>query len=528
MRVAPGWRWAIVVAVGMACPGQADERPRTAEVKPATPLAADTALPGPTAGSAVGIPSAPSVALATIDAEPTRIPVIDVEPPRRPVPRATRPLRDLSLIVRPASPRRELTITIGGDLGFNSHMQAVRGDGGSKHGTHLSLRNLTRGLAPLLTGDLNFANLETIVTERNDLRAEPKAFNFRSHPAAVRHAIEIGFNVLSTANNHTMDFGVQGALDTLVHLDRMRSEGRLKAHAGLGRNREEASRPHLIDVRGAHVAFSAIGIVSSGFPYHRASADRPGQMAYQSDDDFDDTAQRLLETRADYRMLSVHQGTERQVQADDNAIRKLRHGAVSGYGIDLVIGHHAHVVQGIEFTEGRLIFYGLGNLLHPGMQNMASFGMCSDYGLLARIHLSSDEHGRLAARAVEVIPLTEMHIGTERMTGDRARDRIHVLNYLAAGLDDRGRRANGVRFQAQADGSGLACLPGAVREQGRIGQLCRSWEGVMATPGALRQRIAAACGPAAMTAVRAREIVARGMLRYDRRAESQSPVLAGN
>lgn len=61
-------------------------------------------------------------------------------------------------------------------------------------------------------------------------------------------------------------------------------------------------------------------------------------------------------------------------------MRKLRHEAVLGQGIDLVVGHHAHVVQGIEIVDGRVIFYGLGNFLHPGMQNMAGMGSAATTG----------------------------------------------------------------------------------------------------------------------------------------------------
>ena len=63
-------------------------------------------------------------------------------------------------------------------------------------------------------------------------------------------------------------------------------------------------------------------------------------------------------------------------------------------GIDLIVGHHAHVVRGVEFAAS-LIFYGLGNFLHLGTANMTSSGICRDYGLMARVHL---RRGRWQAR----------------------------------------------------------------------------------------------------------------------------------
>lgn len=377
---------------------------------------------------------------------------------------------------------------------MGGHMQPVRGDGAVRHGGVIPWREWTERIKPLVNGDLNFANLETAVMVRNDLRAEAKTFNFRSHPEGVRHMAGLGFNLISTANNHSMDFGAAGALETVDHLDRIQAEGRLKAHAGLGRNRNEAGRAHVVEVGDAKVAFSAVGIVTGGFPLHRAGDNRPGQMAYQSAEDFADVTRRLSEAPAAYRILSVHHGIERQVQSDAVAIRKLRHEAVLGRGIDLVIGHHAHVVQGIEIVNGKVIFYGLGNFLHPGMQNMAFMGLCRDYGLFARLHLATDETGHFRVRAIEAIPLTEMHHKVAAMGPSQAAERVQVLNYLAGGLDSVATGARGVRFAARADGTGLYCAEGAGDEPGKIGQLCQGWRGPDVATASQRSRVASACG----------------------------------
>lgn len=455
-------------------------------------------------------------------------------PPDAATTQPTEPIETTATTAAPAPstqpPRRELTIVVGGDLGLNGHMQPVAPHAALKHGANIPWALLTERLAPLIDGDLNFANLETIVTERNDLRPEPKTFNFRSHPAGVRHLVKLGLNLLSTANNHAMDFGSAGAMETISLLDRLKQDG-LLAHAGLGRDREEAGHPSLIDIKGARVAFSAIGIVSGGFPHHRASHDRPGQLAWQSPEDFEDATQRLAFANAEYRILSVHHGSEREVRTDRNAIRKLRHEAVAQRGIDLVVGHHAHVVQGIEVTQGRIIFYGLGNLLHPGMQNMAGFGICRDYGLLARIHLASDETGHLVMRAVEAIPLADMHLRATRMSADEAQMRIHVLNHLAAGLDDTASDSRGMRFSIRADGSGLYCAPGADVEPGKAGALCRGWTGSAVTSSLQRSRIAASCGfGVASTANSAGSQASTGAVRVTARGtlRPQLPLVAGN
>jgi poly-gamma-glutamate synthesis protein (capsule biosynthesis protein) len=399
-----------------------------------------------------------------------------------------------------APARRTLTITLGGDLGLGSHAARVEPAGTRRHGTYLQWHELTAGIRPLLDGDLNFANLETVVTSSNALSPEAKTFVFRSHPDGVRHLASIGFNLLSTANNHAVDYGTAGMRETLRHLELLAADGRIVAHAGLGEASAAAARPRVFDRSGVRVAFSALGISTGG----RAGEQRPGLMEWRVPSDVATVLSGLAAAAADVRILSVHHGEERSVATDSDAIRKLRHQAVLAGGIDIVAGHHAHVVQGIELTQGRLIFYGLGNLLHPGMQDMGRFDMCRDYGLLARVHLAGGPSGRLAVRAVEAIPLTDMHWRVRPMPSTRAAERIHVLNRLANPLDDTESGARGLRFAVRSDGTGLHCEPGADREPGRIGDLCRGWSGPSRTPVDLAARIASACSGRELVASAAR------------------------
>jgi poly-gamma-glutamate synthesis protein (capsule biosynthesis protein) len=391
-----------------------------------------------------------------------------------------------------------LTLVIVGDTGLSGSLQPVRADAGLRHGTPHAWRELTGGIAAEINGDLNFANLETVVTDRNELGATDKAFNFRSHPAGVRHLVDVGFNLFSTANNHSVDFGERGMRETLRHLDDLEAAG-LKAHAGVGIDREAAARPRGITGNGARLLLSAIGF---GAGSYRATERRPGQLLYAAPEDFSAVVARLASAEADYRMLSVHYGDELQVMPGAADLRKLRDEAVRAAGIDLVIGHHAHVAAGVQEIEGRLIFYGLGNFLHLGMQDMAGFGICRDYGLLARLHLARGGDGRYRARAIEAVALTGMHVRTERMPAPQATARMHVLNHLASRLDDAAAKARGVRFTPQADGTGLYCAPGAADDGARIGALCRGWSEPAATPEPLARQIASSCGGSYVSAAR--------------------------
>jgi poly-gamma-glutamate capsule biosynthesis protein CapA/YwtB (metallophosphatase superfamily) len=335
-----------------------------------------------------------------------------------------------------------------------------------------------------------------VVTDRNDLRRDTKGqrgpFNFRSHPNAIRALTDIGFNVFSLANNHTMDYGPAGLHETLKHVAAI-PRNELYAAAGIGLNRTQAGKPHLIRIKSATVAFAALGIATNNLARHRAGKNKPGQMAYRFDDDFREVLVRLTATPADYRMLSIHYGVEGRVRADGRQIKDWRQTAAIANKVNLVVGHHAHVPRAIERAGSSIIFYGLGNFMHHGTANMTAKGICKDFGVMARVHLKRSPSGKLNPRAVEVMPVTNTHIAVVRLSGSKAASRVHVLNYLAGRLPSGGKGVEGMRFTPQSDGRGLYCFDGAARDGGKIGRLCRNWQSASSIPASIRGRIAASC-----------------------------------
>lgn len=396
----------------------------------------------------------------------------------------------------PAEVDRTITITLGGDTGFSPNHAPVNAKGVRRHGQFQSWADTTALIAPHVDGDLNFINIETIVTDNNRLRRDRKGqrgpFNFRTHPNGARHLVERGFNVFSLANNHSMDYGLAGLKDTLRFVEPLKKNG-LKAHAGLGMNREEASRPYIIPVKGRKIGYGAIGIVTNNLARHRAGENKPGQIAYRFDDDFRLVVDRLKKTDSDFKMLSIHYGLEGRVRTDAMQIRDWRKRAALKHGIDLIVGHHAHVPRGVEIAGKSVIFYGLGNFLHHGTANMTSKGICKDFGVFAKVHLARNSDGELRSQAIEVVPITNTHRKPKPMNAASARARIHALNYLGARLGAKDGSATGVRFSPQKNGRGLYCMPGAARHSGKIGALCRGWKPAPGIPAALRGRIAGSC-----------------------------------
>ena len=434
--------------------------------------------------AACGLVASPATALDVVIGKPAVPAERTVEPVAvDPFDLKPRPRQPATLIPKD----KVFTLVIVGDTGLNGTMQPVRADGALRHGRRIPWKQVTAGIAKEINGDFNLANLETVVLSNNGVRSVAKRFNFRSHPTGVRHLVRSGFNLFGTANNHSADFGIAGIRATMRHLDAMRTDG-LLAHAGLGVDRRAAGAPRSARVRGARVLLSAVGI--GGF---RAGDNRPGQLAYRSKDDFGEVTQRLGAASGDFRILSVHYGAELAVRAGSDAIGRFRDLAIKQHGIDLVVGHHAHVPSGVARIGQKFIFFGLGNFLHHGMQNMGKFGICRDYGLMARLHMQKTASGNLLVRAVEAIPVTDMHERPRRLPVARSTQHIHVLNHLARHYDDDRNGMTGVRFSPQADGTGLYCAPGAEHLPGRIGELCRALKPVSAPSVALARRIRGSC-----------------------------------
>jgi hypothetical protein len=337
-----------------------------------------------------------------------------------------------------------------------------------------------------------------VVTDRNDLQPDMKGqtapYNFRSHPEGLNALVGAGFNLFSLANNHSMDYGPTGAEETLYHVamaNAARGAGSRIAHAGLGADFEEATRPGCLDIDGMRLGFAATGIITGQRAEHRAADDKPGQAAYRRRGDFEIVVNRLREIPADYRVLSVHYGLEGRVVPDKRQPDDWRDFAAREKGIDLIVGHHPHVAQGVERVGNSLIFYGLGNFLHPGTAEMKRFGICRDYGLMAKVHLAKADDAWVVG-AIEAIPITDTHIRPVRFSPQEGTRRIHALNYLGQRLGDRAG-AEGITFTPRDDGTGLYCAPGAESLGGKIGALCTSWTPAPPVPAQLAPALASAC-----------------------------------
>ena len=269
--------------------------------------------------------------------------------------------------------------------------------------------NAVRG--ELAIADVTIANLESPIA-RGGKEFTSKRFRFRAEPevaAALKHS---GINLVTLANNHSMDFGAEALTETLLHLKQAGI-----AWVGAGENLAEARKMALSTIKGKKVAFLGYSLTQPSEFF--AGKDRPGTAPGFEKIYVDDIRQ--ARQQADYVIVSFHWGTEGKstIQAYQ---RTVAHKAIDA-GADVIIGHHPHVLRGVEQYKNGLIFYSLGNFV------FASKGITADTSMLVRLRFSEGK------RQAELLPLDTLHrrVGfqPQLLSGDRAHDVIRHLNTLS-------------------------------------------------------------------------------------------------
>ena len=206
-----------------------------------------------------------------------------------------------------------------------------------------------------------FGNLEGPLTEGGATET-PKKYVFRSPPDKVAPALaRAGFNIVSLANNHSLDYGPQGLEDTRAALEKAGIHG-----VGAGRNLAEARAPVYMVKGGATVAFLAYSLT---FPEEFwAGPDKPGTAFGHEQDVRADVA--AARQKADIVVVSFHWGQEGKTELRDYQVQ-LAHAAIDA-GASAVLGHHPHILQAVERYQDGVILYSLGNFAFGSFSNTAT------------------------------------------------------------------------------------------------------------------------------------------------------------
>lgn len=180
-----------------------------------------------------------------------------------------------------------------------------------------------------------------------------KTWTFQVAPETIQYHKDLGADIVSLANNHVYDYGETGFFDTLDHL-----EAAGMPYVGAGRNLDEAKQAQYFIVNGIKVGIIAASRAEKVYFTPVATDDSAGIMGTYESADFLD-AIREADAQCDILVAYVHWGTEGSVKLED--AQKTMAREYIDAGADAVIGGHTHCVQGMEFYNGKPIYYSVGN-----------------------------------------------------------------------------------------------------------------------------------------------------------------------
>jgi len=211
-----------------------------------------------------------------------------------------------------------------------------------------------RNFPVLRDADVAMVNLECPITDRGVRQTKP--FTFRMRPHCASAIPEAGIDIVNLANNHIYDFGREGLFDTIRYLDSLGIH-----HTGAGRTAEEAHRGVVRDIRGVRLGF--LGYYGGGeAPVARGK--NPGVALRDIATISRDIERMRREDSVHYIVVNFHWGVEKAQYPEPSQVSFAR--AVIDAGADAVIGHHPHVLQGIERYHNGVIVYSLGNFIFGG------------------------------------------------------------------------------------------------------------------------------------------------------------------
>ena len=195
--------------------------------------------------------------------------------------------------------------------------------------------------------DIIFGNLENPISNLGTDTG--KKYSFRADPNVVSGLKWAGFNVVSLANNHILDWGSEAMFNTMEILD----DSEIK-YIGVGQNPMKSREPAIFNINGVNVYLLAYSQFS---PLHLSSL----AISHINSDLISEDIKNALSNGADIVVLSFHWGDEYET-THNNFQEEIAKKTIDS-GAHIIIGHHPHVVQEVEFYKNGLIAYSLGNFI---------------------------------------------------------------------------------------------------------------------------------------------------------------------
>jgi poly-gamma-glutamate synthesis protein (capsule biosynthesis protein) len=249
-----------------------------------------------------------------------------------------------------------VTLAFAGDVNFFGRTARLLSSPGSAFGPIASL---------LRAADFTVVNLETAVTSRGS--PQPKTYHFRTTPAAFTALRDAGVDLVTMANNHVEDYGRTGLADTLAAARAARFP-----YVGIGVNAASAWAPYVTTVGGMRIAFLGVSQIKELAPSWVATRARSGEanaiflrrtLA----------AVRAARRQAPIVIVFMHWGT--QDLACPNPAQTSLAPQLAAAGASIIIGAHAHVLQGSGWLGDTFVAYGMGNFLFGGLSYTNATGV---------------------------------------------------------------------------------------------------------------------------------------------------------
>ncbi len=212
-------------------------------------------------------------------------------------------------------------------------------------------------------------NLETVLADTG--KPEEKAVTLRVPPSSAKYLRDAGVDVVNVANNHTMDYGKEGFRATCAALD----DNEI-LYVGVLHQGEQ--KPYIVQIDGYKTGI--LGYFAGG------GTDDFG-IAPLRERQIQKDIERLQSRNVERIIVNLHWGTEYVIYPSPKQQNLARR--IIDYGAHVIIGHHPHIVQGIETYKNGVIFYSLGNFNFKSSSNLEQRFPCARWGIIALISFSS-------------------------------------------------------------------------------------------------------------------------------------------
>ena len=278
---------------------------------------------------------------------------------------------------------------------------------------------LSKDVVDIMTqSDLMVVNSEFTVSNRGAAMVG-KQYTFRAKPERLSIYYEMGVDLVTLANNHVYDFGQDAFLDMLDAFQEYKIP-----YIGAGRNLEEASAPYYFIINGYKIAFLNGTRAEKYILTPGATENSEGVFRCYDPTNMINKIQEVRK-ESDYVIVIMHYGKENYHELEPEQVQSSKQ--YIDAGADVIVGHHAHTLQGIEFYNNKPIIYNLGNFI---------FNPSTDDTAIFQIKLSKD-----GSMEYYIIPAQQKDVYTQTLTGE---EKQRVINDLIswsvnANIDSEGK-----------------------------------------------------------------------------------------